>query len=465
MTPLNTPPGHPALKNPIKAFLSMMPYQRDFFGQIAQDFDRFGDLYSFQIGTVRQIIMRHPDAIYDVLTRQADKFRKDDATYKNPQKGLAKFLGNGLLVSDGEFWKRQRKLMAPAFHFRRIASYGSIMSEAADRLIESWRGKSHLDVDGEMTHTTLDIVAKSLFSSRMDDDDVRKIGGAMTTLQHFSGDMLAQMLPSWVPLPARFAEAQALRHLDSIVYRVIREHREIGADNGDLLWMLLDARDDDGHGMTDRQIRDELVTLFLAGHETTANTLNWVWVLLAQNPDKEAKLHEELDRALGGRTPTLDDLKQLPYTEQVIKEAMRLYPPAFAYGRQANSDVTIGGYDLPKDTVVTIMAWSVHHDARWYPNPEAFEPERWTPEFEAHLPKGAYVPFGGGPRICIGFNFALMEANLLLAALAQHYQLRLPGPAPDPLALLTLRPKGGLPMIVQPRIPAPVSQPQEMVTA
>ncbi|MDX2163719.1 MAG: cytochrome P450 [bacterium] len=447
------PPGPPPIRNPLSLLRFMLAFQGDFFGIIDGGFDQYGDSVTFEAMGSRTVILRHPEHIHEVTTRQADKFHKEWAAYKDPKKGMAKFLGNGLLTSDGEFWKRQRKLMSPAFHYRRIASYGEIMTAEADGLIREWAHKRETDVDHDMMRATLSIVARSLFHSDMSDADVRRIGGGMDVLQQFSSNPVAALLPAWVPLPSRQREAQALRDLDEVVYRVIAQHRAMGGDNGDLLWMLLDARDDDGRGMTDQQIRDELVTLFLAGHDTTANTLNWTWVLLAQHPEKEAKLHAELDRVLAGRTPTLADLKQLPYTDQVIKESMRLYPPAFTFSRQATADVQVGGYDLPKDTVVTVMSYAVHRDARWYPDPLKFEPERWTPEFESSLPKGAYIPFGGGPRICIGFNFALMEAQILLAALASRYQLRLKGAAPTPDPLLTLRPKGGLHMQVIPRTP------------
>ncbi|MDZ4770250.1 MAG: cytochrome P450 [Chloroflexota bacterium] len=453
------PPGYPAIGNPIQAFFLMLPYQTQFFERIMRDFDRFGDIFGAEVMGQRQVMIRHPDLIHAVTTRQADQFHKDTATYKDPQKGLAKFLGSGLLTSDGDFWKRQRKLMAPAFHFRRIAGYAQIMSDEARRLGESWRGRDSVDVDADMMRATLAIVARALFSSDMGDRDVSRIGGAMTEMQHFGSNLLMQLLPSWLPLPAHARQDQAVRDLDEVVYALIRHHRAMPADNGDLLWMLLDARDEDDRGMTDRQIRDELVTLFLAGHETTANTLNWVWVLLAQHPDKEAALHHELDTALGGRLPTLDDLKNLPYTDQVIKEAMRLYPPIYSFGREAIADVRIGDYDLPKGTIVNLMTWAVQRDPRWFPQPEAFQPERWTPDFEAALPKGAYIPFGGGPRICIGNSFASMEAQILLATLAGRYRLRLQGDAPQPDPLLTLRPRGGLRMRVEARSVAPVAAP------
>ncbi len=457
MTTRKSVPGYPPFKNPLSAIFMMNGYMRHFLERVEQDFARFGDLFSFEIGGQQMLMLCDPDMIHEITTRQASQFVKD-ATYTDPRRGLAYFLRNGLLISDGEFWRRQRKLMSPAFHHKRLMSYGEIIVRESVRVIDQWRGVSEADVDADMMHATLDIVAKALFSSDMNDADVQRIGAAMTSIQAFSADQTQQILPQWIPLPSRMAQRKHIAALDEIVYRVIAEHRAMGDDNGDLLWMLLNARDEDGNGMTDRQLRDELVTLFLAGHETTANTLNWVWVLLAQNPQVEARLHEELDRVLGGRLPTLDDLKSLTYTEQVIKEAMRLYPPAFVFSRMPVEDMELGGYPIKKGAQITVMSWSVHRDARWYPDPLAFKPERWTPDFEASLPKGAYIPFGGGPRICIGMNFALMEANLLLAALASRYQLRLIGDAPAPLPQLTLRPKGGLHMRITPRAVEPVAE-------
>jgi cytochrome P450 len=262
------------------------------------------------------------------------------------------------------------------------------------------------------------------------------------------------LIPTRIPTPHELRRRRAGRLLDEIVYRFIREWREKGQDNGDLLSMLLLAEDDEGNRMSDQQARDEAVTLFLAGHETTANTLNWTWYLLAQHPEVEARLHAELDTVLDGRPPVLADLANLPYVEMVIKESMRLYPPAWIIGRQAIEEVEIGGYFVPKGTDVNMVIYQVHHDGRWWPEPEAFKPERFSPENEVNLHKHAYIPFSAGPRVCIGNSFAMMEARLLLATIAQRYRLSLDaGQRVEMNPMITLNPMGGLPMNVAAREP------------
>ena len=255
-----------------------------------------------------------------------------------------------------------------------------------------------------------------------------------------------------MPTPQKFRADRAVRELDRIVYGMINERRASGEDKGDLLSMLLLAEDEDGSRMSDKQARDEAVTLFLAGHETTANALNWTWYLLAQHPEVEAKLHDELDTVLAGQPPTLDDLKRLPYTEMVMKESMRLYPPAWSFSREALEDIQLGDYTVPKGSVVAILGYLTHRDPRWWDAPEAFMPERFSEENEANIPRYVYIPFGGGPRICIGNSFAMMEARLLLATIASRYRLALsPGQKVEPQPLITLNPKNGLPMTLRVR--------------
>lgn len=448
----------PPAARPINNIIDMLKFFRNIrgnlLGVLVQGFKDYGDLFMFEVkGQPLQYMMAHPDHIQEVTVRQADKFVKSP-DYSDRRKGIARFLGSGLLTSDGEFWKRQRKLVAPALHTKRIEAYAQTMVDSTSKMLDGWEGRREIDVDEEMMQTTLAIVAKSLFNVDVSRESQR-IGDAMTALQNMFGSSNGPeaLLPWWIPTPNRYAANQAVRILNEIVYRIIRERRESNEDLGDLLSMLLLARDDAGQGMTDEQVRDEAVTMFLAGHETTANALNWTWVLLAQHPEIEAKLHDELDRVLAGRTPTLADLKQLPYTEMVIKESMRLYPPAFTFSRSATEDLKIGEYDVPKDSVITVVSYYTHRSAEWWDEPEKFMPERFSAENEKNLHRYAYIPFGAGPRVCIGNSFAMMEAQLMLAAIAQRYQLRLaPGQVVEPDPLLTLRPKGGLRMRVEARV-------------
>jgi cytochrome P450 len=451
-TALRYPPGPPQYQGIFGKIRLFLRFRGNLLQTVLETFNTYGDLYDLHIENSHIYVTRDPEHLRQALVEDPDKYNKD-ATYKNPDWGLAFFIGNGLLTSDGSFWRRQRKLIQPSFHARHIESYAETMVELAERTVAEWRGKAETDVDDAMMKLTLAIVSKTIFGKDVSGDSAQ-ISEALTVLQHTAGN--PPMLPAWVPSPRRKRQAQALKQLDDVVYRLIAERREDTSPHSDLLSLLLDARDEDGQGMTDQQVRDEAVTIMLAGHETTANALNWTWVLLAQNPDVEAKLHAELDTVLGGRTPTLADLKQLPYTDMVIKEAMRLYPPAYGFSRIAVEPTTIGDYDVPKGTILNLYTYGTHRDPKLWDEPEAFRPERFSPEAEKLIPRYAYLPFGGGPRVCIGNSFAMMEARLLLATLAQHYRLRLaPGQVVPTDPLITLRPKGGLHMRLEKRQPAP----------
>lgn len=459
MSPHNFPPGPPKITGIIAQLRFMAELSRNFMGYLVENNRRYGDVFQFQVGDFRQYVVTEPDLIHEVLVGQSSKFQKD-MQYTDKKRGLARFLGNGLLTSNGEFWKRQRRLVAPSLHARRIDSYAETMVDYTLDSMNGWRDNTRLDISREMNRLTMRIVGKTLFNADVS-GDVQNVATAMTTIQHYFGERSASLLPTWIPTPMERRARQANRTLDEISYRLIETWNQSGEDRGDLLSMLLLAEDEDGKHMTDAQARDELVTLFLAGHETTANALNWTWYLLAQNPEAEAKLHAELDAVLGGKPPTLDDLKRLPYTEMVVKESLRLYPPAFGFGRVATEDLQLGDYFVPKDTVVAVTSYIVHHSPRWWDEPEAFRPERFTPENEAARHRYAYVPFGGGPRVCIGNGFAMMEAQLLLATIASRYQFRLqPGQTVEMLPLITLNPKDGLPMTVQQRQPVPVPSPE-----
>lgn len=444
------PAGPEVPRTPIGMLQMASALKSDMFAFIGKRLQTYGDVYALQVPGGLHYIVANPDFAYEMLVGQPQNFYKDTG-YKDPKVGLTLFLGNGLLTSDGDFWKKQRKQVAPALHAKRIEAYAETMVESTDLMLTRWHAGSVLNIDREMMRLTLGIVAKTLFNADIS-AQAGRIGHILDTLQ--AAMMPLDVLPAWVPTPLRFRRDRAIAGLDEIVYGMINAWREQGADRGDLLSMLMLAQDDDGNHMTDKQIRDEAVTLLLAGHETTANTLNWTFLLLAQNPDVEAKLHDELDSVLGGALPTLADLKRLPYTEMVIKESMRLLPPAYSFGRQAIVDTEIAGYSIPKGTEVTVFSYFIHRDPRFWSEPERFMPERFSPENEKHIPRYAYLPFGGGPRICIGNSFASMEARLLLATIAQRFQLRLkPGFQVEFDPLITLRPKHGLMMTLAERTP------------
>jgi cytochrome P450 len=422
-------------------------FRRDpltFLSRIARE---YGDVVTFKTGPQRVFLLNHPDYVRDVLVTRHERFHKGRAL-----KRAKRLLGESLLTSEGAFHRRERRLAQPAFHRQRINSYGPVMVEYAERAGARWRDGETLDVSSEMMRLTLAVVGKTLFDADVE-SDADEVGEALTeVMELFDYLMLpfAELLEK-LPLPPQRRFMRARARLDSVVYRIIEERRRAGGDRGDLLSMLLLAVDEEGDrtGMTNEQLRDEAMTLFLAGHETTANALTWTWRLLAQNPEAEARLHEELDSVLeGGRAPRVEDFPALRYTEMVVSESMRLYPPAWAIGRLAIEDHEVGGCRVPRGSLVLVSQYVMHRDPRFFPDPERFDPERWTPEAKSARPQFSYFPFGGGPRRCIGEGFAWMETVLLLATLARRWRLRpAPGAKVEARARITLRPKGPVPMI------------------
>jgi cytochrome P450 len=404
------------------------------------------------MGGEHLFVANDPAVIRDVLVTHNQNFHKS--------RGLERIkilLGEGLLTSEDAFHLRQRRLMQPAFHRERVAAYASTMVAYADRVRRGWTPGGTLDVAREMSRLTLLIVGKTLFDTDVE-SQARDVGEAMSGLMD---SFWTLMLPfgqtlQRLPIPQMRRGRQARERLDAIIYGIIRERRANLGDRGDLLSMLLMAQDDEdrGRGMTDRQVRDEAMTIFLAGHETTANALTWTWYLLSRSPEVERRLHEEIDHVLAGRLPTVADVDRLPYTTRVITESMRLYPPAWLIGRRAVNEYRIGGYYVPPRSIIVMSQWIVQRDARHYVDPERFDPDRWTPEFKAALPRFAYFPFGGGPRQCIGESFAWMELVLLMATLAQQWRFQLVPEHPVvPQAAVTLRPKYGMKMIASVRQP------------
>lgn len=450
---------------------SLPEFRRDQLGFLPNLIQTYGDVVYFRFLHLPIYLIGSPDYVREVLVNQADKFEKAPLD----RDILSKFLGNGLLTSEGSFWRRQRKLAQPAFHAKRIQAYAQVMVAYTRQMLEGWHNGEQRDIDHEMMRLTMFIVSKTLFNAdaiTTQGNTAEMIGQAVTDLQNVSNNdyQRGMTLPDWLPTADNRKRRHASELFGQYMDKIIADRRATAQDGkitdmGDLLSMLMMAQDDDGQHMDDRQLRDEVATLFAAGHETTANALTWTFYLLSQHPEVEAKLHQELDQVLLGRAPVLADLQNLPYTQMVVKEAMRLYPPAWILnGRISLEDVVIGGYTIPKGSTIFISPYAMHHLPKFFPDPERFDPERFTPEREKALPKFAYMPFGGGPRVCIGNAFAMMEAPLLLATIAQQYSLQLKsGHQVQKASLITLTPKNGMPMHLQARqVPAgvwPFSQP------
>ena len=436
------PPGPPQQW----LFGNLKEFGRDRLGTLSRWAREYGDLVWARFGPRVVVFLNHPDLVEEVLVNQNRKFIKHyrlrDAT---------RTLGQGLLISEGEFWRGQRKLAQPAFHRERIAGYGELMVQLTERMLGGWADGQVRDVQDEMMRLTLEIVAKTLFDAEIGGDSA-DVSAAMETLMQAFVVRTASLLslPHWIPTPMNIRVERAIRRLERILHTVITERRKSGEDRGDLLSMLLRAQDEEsGRRMTDTQLRDEVMTLFMAGHETTASTLAWTWFLLSQHPEAEMRLHEELARVLGGRSPCLSDLPRLPYAESVINETLRVYPTAWMVGRENIEALELGGYRMPVGTTVFMPQWVIHRDPRWFDDPDEFRPERWEGGLMQRLHRYAYFPFGGGPRICIGNNFALMEAVLVLATVAQKFRLRLADDARvTPLATMTLRPAHGVKVVL-----------------
>ena len=437
-------PG-PRRRYPGEFALAVVRRPLPFLSALARD---FGDVAAFNVGSQPIVLLSHPDQIRDVLVTHGRRFHKG--------RGLERakvLLGDGLLTSEDAFHLRQRRLVQPAFHRARIGAYGDTMADYARRRADRWTDGAELDVAAEMAAYTLAVVGKTLFDADIE-SEAHEIGEALgTAIATFNftvlpwGELLLRL-----PLPIARRFRRARERLDATIYEMIARRRASGDDRGDLLSMLLLAHDSegDGSGMSDLQLRDEAMTLLLAGHETTANALTWAWFLVSGAPDVEARLHAEVD-ALGDRPLGADDLARLPYTRAVLAESMRLYPPAWIVGRRALDAYQVGPHVLAPRTVVLMSQWIVHRDPRWWPDAESFQPERWLPggsASEPARPKFSYFPFGAGTRVCVGEQFAWMEGVLALATFAARWRLRLvPGYRVEPQPIVTLRAKGGMRMV------------------
>lgn len=437
------PPGPP-----MSTLGALRALRRDPIGLFAHAAS-FGDVSHVRLPRVSLYVLNHPDLVRDVLVEHHRSFRKGPT-----MDAARRMLGESLLTSEGKHHQGQRRLIQPIFHHERIAGYGAAMVELANRAAARWSDGQALDIHAEMARLTLAIVGRTLFDVDVEADRAREVAGALDeTLAQFNRAFSPFLRVSErLPLPANRRFEHAREVFDRTIHEMIRDRRRGGLEGGDLLSLLLRAREG-GAGMTDEQVRDEAITLFLAGHETTSNALTWTWYLLAEHPSVRSALDAELDGVLAHGPPTVADVSDLPYTDAVLRESMRCYPPAWAIGRRALADHEADGYMIPAGSVLVVSPWLLHHDPRWWDEPATFRPERWLGG-EGDRPRHAYLPFGAGPRMCIGEDFARMEAVLVLAAIARRWRF-----AHDPShrvelqPVITLRPRTGMPVTAHLRMP------------
>ena len=426
--------------NPIRTFLDAA--------------DRYGDLVHLKAGPYHGFLLCEPAAIRHVLQDNARNYHKSPLYDR-----LRDSLGNGLLTSEDSFWLRQRRLAQPAFHRPRLIAMAEAMVGCTEQMLDRWdriasRGET-IDVVSEMMALTQAIIVKTMFSTDLG-EATAIVNRTWPVINRRIGETFwATKLETSLPLPANRRFWRALGELDTVVYRIIADRRQAGRDEPDLLSMFLSARDDEsGAGMTDRQLRDEVLTMLLAGHETTSLALSWTYYLLSRHPDVERRIADEVDRVIGDERPSFAHLERLTCTRRTIEESLRLYPPAWGFSRQAVADDEIGGYHIPKGSLAFVIPFVVHRRPKLWPEPERFDPDRFTPEQEAARPRFAYIPFGGGPRGCIGNHFAMMEAQLIVASIARRYRIELvPDQTIRPEPLITLRPAPGIRATLQKRAP------------
>ena len=454
-TTLDRPVQPPTAPGPRGHWLkgNLAEFARDRLGFLTRIAREYGDVVAIRFLHKKILVFNHPDLVEEILVARNKSFIKHFALrFAKPT------LGEGLLTSEGDFWRRQRRLSQPAFHREKVAGHAAVMVDYTERMLRGWSDGQALDVQEAMMRLTLEIVAKCLFDADVSGDSADASEAMEMLLHSFTARVNSMIrLPMFIPTPNNIAFRKAKGRLDRIVYGIIAARRASPETEtrGDLLSMLLEATDpveEGGAGMTDLQLRDEAMTLFMAGHETTANTLAWIWFLLSTHPEVEAKLHAELDEVLADRPPSFDDLPRLNYTEKVVTETLRLYPTVWLVGREAIEPTEIGGHPVPVGTTVYMSQWVIHRDPRFFEDPLAYRPERWADGLAKKIHRYAYFPFGGGPRICIGNSFAMMEAILLLATIARRFRVKLTHPAQVvPLPTMTLRPVGGIDVVLEAR--------------
>lgn len=426
----------------------MQRMRRDPVARVQERFEQYGDLYYAPFLKRDVYVMRHPEHIHEVLVAQASKFEKPSEGLTATQ--LRRLLGDGLVNSNGALWRRQRRLIQPAFRKERLEEYATLILEHTARMLAGFHDGQVIDLSREMMELTLGIVSKTLFDHEITTEGDH-VGAAMRVFRRAFASADA-FLPDWLPTPSKRRTAAALARVDEFVYDLI--DRERSSTHGNLLSSLASSVDaeGDGHGMSKKQLRDELLTLFIAGHETTSHALSWTWYLLGTHPEVARTLYAQIDAVIGARRPTLTDLFQLPCLEQVVSEAMRLYPPAYVLARVASDDAVIDGYTVPRGADVVMWIYHTHHDPRWFADPERFDPERFAPGRRKELHPSAYLPFGAGTRTCIGKQFALLEAQLVLMSVAQRFSFETLSSEPVARDMaVTLAPRGGLAMRVRAR--------------
>lgn len=426
---------------------NILAFRRDTLQFIRDAAKEYGDVAHFRFGPKRHVYMlNNPEQIKEVLVTKQAHFRKA----KGLQVARA-VVGDGILTSEGKKHMRQRRLMQPAFHRDRIAGYGDVMVRQGVELMSEWKDGEVLDIHHDMMKVTLAIITETMFGKTVKEGSDKIAHAIDVGLKYVSSKATSFIdIPLSVPTRSNREFIESSEVLDKTIYALIEERRKKGeSSHTDLLAMLLAARDeDDGQGMTDEQVRDEVMTIFVAGHETTANTMSWIFYLLATHLEAEQKLHDELKAVLDGRLPTVEDLPRLSYANLIVQETLRLYPAAWMINREVVEEVEIGGHTYKPGDTLMMSQYVMHRMEKYYDDPDAFRPERFEGDLLKRIPAYAYFPFGGGPRVCIGNNFALMEAALLLATIAQQYKLRLAEPEKqvEPEPLVTLRPKNGLMM-------------------
>ena len=433
------PPGPPDLP-----LVGATPYYaRDPFRFMTDVRDAYGDAAAFRLGRQRTYMFTTPAAVERVLVDDADAFSKPDFQTD----AMEELLGQGLLLSEGTFWKEMRQLTQPAFSPGRIAELTEMMAERAAALTERWRPGEVRDVEAEMARVTVEIIVDAMFGAELGPARTRIVQENLEPLgRRFEPDPKRAVVPDWAPTPGNREYRAAVENLETVIDEIVAERRRDDGDGDDLLSILLDARE--AGEIADRQIRDELMTMLLAGHDTTALALTYAWYLLADHPEAERRVHEEVDRVVDGR-PTFADVRELTYVRRVLDESLRLYPPVYAMFRQAERDVELGGYELPARSLVMLPQWAIHRDPRYFDDPEAFRPERWA---DPDHPTYAYFPFGAGPRSCIGKLFSLTEATILLATIAGEYRLeRVDDGALELRGSLTMHPADGVEMKIKER--------------